>query len=44
MLTGEPVPADRYTWLAERFERRVHPAFIEVLRGTAMERSVHIVG
>ena len=32
MLTGEPVPADHYTWLAERFERRVHPAFIEVLR------------
>ena len=32
MLTGEPVPADHYTWLAERFERRVHPSFIELLR------------
>ena len=32
MLVEEPVPADHYSWLAERFERRVHPPFIEVLR------------
>ena len=32
MLVEEPVPADHYSWLAERFERRVHPPFIEVLQ------------
>lgn len=31
MLTDDPVPPNHYTWLAERFERRVHPPFIEVL-------------
>ena len=31
MLAGGPLPIDHYTWLAERFERRVHPPFIEVL-------------
>ena len=31
MLAGEPVPADHYDWLSERFERRVHPSFIEAL-------------
>ena len=31
MLSGKSLPADHYSWLAERFERRVHPAFIEIL-------------
>ena len=30
-LGGEPSPGDHYSWLAERFERRVHPPFIEIL-------------
>ena len=30
-LGGEPLPADYHSWLAERFERRVHPQFIEIL-------------
>ena len=32
LLAEEPLPAHHYTWLAERFERRVHPTFIEILR------------
>ncbi len=32
MLTGESVPSGHYDWLAERFERRRHPPFVEVLR------------
>ena len=32
ILAGEPLSTDHYSWLAERFERRVHPSFIEVLR------------
>ena len=31
MLVGERLPATFYAWLAERFERRVHPLFIQVL-------------
>ena len=31
MLTVEPVSSDYYDWLAERFERRVHPQSIEIL-------------
>lgn len=30
-LGSEPLPADYYGWLSERFERRVHPAFVEIL-------------
>lgn len=30
-LGGEPHSADYYGWLSERFERRVHPPFIEIL-------------
>lgn len=30
-LGREPLPSDYYGWLAERFARRVHPAFIEIL-------------
>ncbi len=32
MLSTEPVPDGHYTWLAERFERRPHPPFVEILR------------
>ena len=31
MLSGPPLSDDRYSWLADRFERRVHPPFIEIL-------------
>ena len=31
LLGGSPVPSEFYEWLAERFERRVHPPSIEVL-------------
>ena len=31
MLDVEPVPGDHYDWLAERFERRVHPQPVEML-------------
>lgn len=31
-MLAEPLPAGHYGWLAERFERRVHPPFVEVLR------------
>ncbi len=30
-LTSQSVPAGYYSWLAERFERRVHPPFVEIL-------------
>ena len=30
-LGGEPSAADYHSWLAGRFERRVHPPFIEIL-------------
>ena len=30
-LGNEPLPADYYGWLSERFERRPHPAFVEIL-------------
>ena len=32
MLTVDPLPAGHYSWLAERFERRIHPVFVEMLR------------
>ena len=32
MLSGERLPVDHYSWLAERFERRVHPPYVEILR------------
>ena len=32
MLTVDPLPPGHYSWLAERFERRIHPEFVEVLR------------
>ena len=31
ILAGDPLPAAYYEWLAERFERRVHPPFIQAL-------------
>ena len=30
-LGSDPLPSDYYGWLAERFERRPHPAFVEIL-------------
>ena len=30
-LATEPLPEEHYSWLAERFERRVHPAHIQAL-------------
>ena len=31
MLDTDPMPPDHYEWLAERFERRVHPPVLEIL-------------
>ena len=31
LLSAESLPSDYYQWLAERFERRVHPEFVEIL-------------
>ena len=31
MLDTSPLPSDHYDWLAERFERRVHPPVLEIL-------------
>ena len=32
LLDSNPVPSSFYEWLAERFERRVHPPWLSVLR------------
>ena len=32
LLTREALTASHYSWLVERFERRVHPPYVEVLR------------
>ena len=31
MLAAEHVPSSHYDWLAERFERRVHPPYVEIV-------------